>query len=94
MFEALALLLYLFYCLRVLSCAVEKRTRPSTAAVQDGGTTRCPGMDKLRAEPGFCRWSIMAIGLGVSLATLASVLSDVTAPAVRLSDDSAKNPVL
>lgn len=80
--EASALMLYAysFYCFRILSCVVANKNRASTAAVEDEGTTLHVHVDEHRAEPGFCRWSVIAMGLGVSLAPLASVRRDVTGP--------------
>lgn len=67
-------------------CEVEQKPRTSIeAVVGNEGTTHCLREDnKQRAEPGVHRLPIIAIGQGVSLAPLASVLSDVRAPAVHL----------
>ena len=83
-----AVLVLLFPC---LLCVIEKNSPAPTAAVEDESTTQCLVLDQERTERRFCRLSISTTDLDVSLAGLSSVLSDVTAPAVRLSDASVKN---
>ncbi|CAM9989888.1 unnamed protein product, partial [Ectocarpus sp. 12 AP-2014] len=68
------------------SHVIETKTRTSTARVAEKRAMQCLGLDQEQTEPGFCRWIMSAIDLDVSVPGFASVLSDVTALAVRLPD--------